>query len=87
MEQRLDETHALWLEFRKSGDQRLRDRLILTYAPLVKYVAGRLGSGLPAHIDEGDLRRVSHPHDERPVERRRRLRRLAGRLAAACARS
>src|SRR2546421_743740 len=33
----------------------MRDRLILTYAPLVKYVAGRLGSGLPAHVDEGDL--------------------------------
>jgi len=32
-----------------------RDRLILTYAPLVKFVAGRLGSGLPAHVDEGDL--------------------------------
>jgi RNA polymerase sigma factor for flagellar operon FliA len=53
--ERLDETQALWREFRRSGDQRLRDRLILTYAPLVKYVAGRLGSGLPAHIDEGDL--------------------------------
>src|SRR6266496_3442766 len=25
------------------------------YAPIVKYVAGRLGSGLPAHVDEGDL--------------------------------
>src|SRR5207237_1601237 len=37
------------------GDKALRDRLILTYAPLVKYVAGRLGSGLPAHVDEGDL--------------------------------
>src|ERR1700674_6107413 len=24
-------------------------------SPLVKYVAGRLGSGLPAHVDEGDL--------------------------------
>ncbi len=33
----------------------LRDRLILTYAPLVKYVAGRLGSGLPAHVEEEDL--------------------------------
>jgi RNA polymerase sigma factor for flagellar operon FliA len=50
-----DETHSLWLQFRKTGDQALRDRLILTYAPLVKYVAGRLGSGLPAHVDEGDL--------------------------------
>src|SRR5207244_9924259 len=46
---------SLWLEFRKTGDQGIRDRLILTYAPLVKYVAGRLGSGLPAHVDEGDL--------------------------------
>ena len=26
----------------------------MTYAPLVKYVAGRL-AGLPAHVDEGDL--------------------------------
>ena len=46
---------TLWVEFRKSRDKRLRDRLILNYAPLVKYVAGRLGSGLPAHVDEGDL--------------------------------
>jgi RNA polymerase sigma factor for flagellar operon FliA len=50
-----DETTQLWLEYRRTGDQGLRDRLILTYAPLVKYVAGRLGSGLPAHVDEGDL--------------------------------
>ena len=50
-----DETAGLWQEFSKSRDQAVRDRLILTYAPLVKYVAGRLGSGLPAHVDEGDL--------------------------------
>jgi RNA polymerase sigma factor for flagellar operon FliA len=52
---RADETQTLWLEYRRTKDQGLRDRLILTYAPLVKYVAGRLGSGLPAHVDEGDL--------------------------------
>ncbi len=52
---RADETQELWLEYRRTGDQKIRDRLILTYAPLVKYVAGRLGSGLPAHVDEGDL--------------------------------
>ncbi len=52
---RADETQTLWLQYRKTADQGLRDRLILTYAPLVKYVAGRLGSGLPAHVDEGDL--------------------------------
>ena len=49
------ETQALWQDFRRTRDQALRDRLILTYAPLVKFVAGRLGSGLPAHVDEGDL--------------------------------
>jgi RNA polymerase sigma factor FliA len=50
-----DETQGLWLEYRRTQDKSVRDRLILTYAPLVKYVAGRLGSGLPAHVDEGDL--------------------------------
>ena len=40
---------------RRSRRSWSRDRLILTYAPLVKFVAGRLGSGLPAHVDEGDL--------------------------------
>ena len=49
------DTYALWTRFRRTKDKALRDRLILTYAPLVKYVAGRLGSGLPAHVDEGDL--------------------------------
>jgi RNA polymerase sigma factor for flagellar operon FliA len=46
---------VLWREFRTTRDQAIRDRLIVTYAPLVKYVAGRLGSGLPAHVDDEDL--------------------------------
>ena len=50
-----EDTQALWREYRRNRDQHLRDRLIVSYAPLVKYVAGRLGSGLPAHVDEGDL--------------------------------
>ena len=45
----------LWLDYRRTNDKALRERLIVAYAPLVKYVAGRLGSGLPAHVDEGDL--------------------------------
>src|SRR5581483_9121992 len=40
---RADETQTLWLQYRRTRDQALRDRLILTYAPLVKYVAGRRG--------------------------------------------
>ena len=49
------EIRTVWLQYRKTGDKALRDRLIVTYAPLVKYVAGRLGSGLPAHVEEADL--------------------------------
>jgi RNA polymerase sigma factor for flagellar operon FliA len=50
-----EDLKALWREYRKTSDKAIRDRLILTYAPLVKFVAGRLGSGLPAHVDENDL--------------------------------
>jgi RNA polymerase sigma factor for flagellar operon FliA len=49
------DTRNLWREYRRTGAKELRDRLIVMYSPLVKYVAGRLGSGLPAHVDEGDL--------------------------------
>ena len=49
------DTQALWQEFRRTHDRALRDRLILTYAPLVKFVAGRLGASLPSHVDEQDL--------------------------------
>jgi RNA polymerase sigma factor FliA len=45
----------LWRRFKRDGDRDARDRLILSYSPLVKYVAGRMGSGLPAHIEESDL--------------------------------
>ena len=48
-------THALWQEYRRTNDRDIRDRLILTYAPLVKFVAGRLGASLPGHVDEQDL--------------------------------
>ncbi|MFN2469710.1 MAG: RNA polymerase sigma factor WhiG [Gaiellaceae bacterium] len=50
-----EDTQSLWIEYQRTKDKALRDRLILTYAPLVKYVAGRVGSGLPAHVDEEDL--------------------------------
>ena len=52
---RPDEMQALWRSYRSNADPAIRDRLIVTYAPLVKYVAGRLGSGLPAHVDDEDL--------------------------------
>jgi RNA polymerase sigma factor for flagellar operon FliA len=45
----------LWADYVADRDPALRDRLILHYAPLVKYVAGRVGSGLPAHVEQADL--------------------------------
>lgn len=45
----------LWERYVADRAPQLRDRLILHYAPLVKYVAGRVGSGLPAHVEQADL--------------------------------
>src|SRR5215218_1793277 len=45
----------LWQQYKKSGDTPLRERLILHYSPLVKYVAGRVGVGLPPNIEQADL--------------------------------
>ena len=45
----------LWRTFKASGDGDVRERLILHYAPLVKYVAGRVGVGLPPNIEQADL--------------------------------
>jgi RNA polymerase sigma factor for flagellar operon FliA len=45
----------LWREYKTTGEERLRERLILHYSPLVKYVAGRVGVGLPPNIEQADL--------------------------------
>jgi RNA polymerase sigma factor for flagellar operon FliA len=45
----------LWRRFKQSGDKDARDRLVLQYSPLVKYVAGRVRSGLPSSVDQADL--------------------------------
>lgn len=49
------EVDALWGRFRSDGDEDARERLILQYASLVKYVASRVATGLPASVDQGDL--------------------------------
>ena len=55
MSKTASDTSELWQDYRRTGDRATRDRLILTYAPLVKFVAGRLGATLPSHVDEQDL--------------------------------
>lgn len=50
-----DALRRLWEDFKATGDAALRERLILHYSPLVKYVAGRVGVGLPPNIEQADL--------------------------------
>ena len=49
------ELRDLWRRYKTTGDSRAREDLVVAYSPLVKYVAGRMASGLPAHVDEADL--------------------------------
>ncbi len=44
-----------WAEFKSTGDKAVREQLIIHYAPLVKYVAGRVGVGLPSNVEQADL--------------------------------
>ena len=49
------ELTELWTDYKATGDERAREGLILHYSPLVKFVAGRVGSGLPRNVDQNDL--------------------------------
>ena len=44
-----------WQRWFDGRDPLARDRLIVHYSPLVKFVAGRVGAGLPSSVDPGDL--------------------------------
>jgi RNA polymerase sigma factor for flagellar operon FliA len=50
-----DEDLALWHAYRAEPSRPNRDRLILRYAPLVKFVAGRMSVGMPSNVDRRDL--------------------------------
>lgn len=39
---------ALWRRYRRTGERALRDRLVLSYAPLVKYIVFKKVRQLPA---------------------------------------
>jgi RNA polymerase sigma factor FliA len=49
------ELREMWRRYKGNGDRHARERLVVAYSPLVKYVSGRMASGLPAHVDEADL--------------------------------
>jgi RNA polymerase sigma factor for flagellar operon FliA len=46
---------ALWQEYRDTGDVRLRDRLVLSFAPLVKYIVYRKVREIPARCEVEDF--------------------------------
>ena len=53
----LDESEELklWKEFKKTKSVAIRDKLIKQYMPLVKWVAGRVSTGMPESVEFDDL--------------------------------
>jgi len=49
------EALALWQEYRRTGDQRVRDRLIFTFTPMVRYIVYRKIREVPAQCDVEDF--------------------------------
>ncbi|HEX5587944.1 MAG TPA: RNA polymerase sigma factor WhiG [Acidimicrobiia bacterium] len=50
-----DAIAALWTDYKSNDTLEARERLILHYSPLVKFVAGRVAAGLPQSIEQSDL--------------------------------
>lgn len=46
---------TLWKEYKETGSKVAKDKLLVEYAPLVKYIAGRLAVNLPSSVDRTDL--------------------------------
>jgi len=45
----------LWQQYRKTRDPAIRESFIKQYAPLVKYVAGKVAIGMPHNVEFDDL--------------------------------
>ncbi len=45
----------LWRLYRQNHDPRIREQLVKQYAPLVKYVAGKVAIGMPHNVEFDDL--------------------------------
>jgi RNA polymerase sigma factor for flagellar operon FliA len=50
-----EETLRLWLDYQRTKDAALRDRLILTFAPMVKYIVYRKVREMPANAEVEDF--------------------------------
>src|ERR1041384_5762276 len=51
---RKEPNYPIWVRLR-AGDRAARDELVVRYAPLVKYVIGRMAISLPRAMDSDDL--------------------------------
>lgn len=51
---RKEPNYPIWVRLRQ-GDRGARDELVVRYAPLVKYVIGRMAISLPAAMDSDDV--------------------------------
>jgi RNA polymerase sigma factor for flagellar operon FliA len=45
----------LWQQYRRTRDPKIREAFIKQYAPLVKYVAGKVAIGMPHNVEFDDL--------------------------------
>ncbi|MCX7727671.1 MAG: RNA polymerase sigma factor WhiG, partial [Chitinispirillaceae bacterium] len=46
---------TLWKEYKENGSKIAKDKLLVEYAYLVKYIVNRLAVNLPASVDRNDL--------------------------------
>lgn len=49
------EEEILWKDYKKSSNEEIREYLIEKYSPLVKYVAGKISTGMPQSVEFDDL--------------------------------
>ncbi|MDR1411269.1 MAG: RNA polymerase sigma factor WhiG [Spirochaetaceae bacterium] len=52
-EQKTEE--ELWINYRQNRDPKIRENFVKQYAPLVKYVAGKVAVGMPHNVEFDDL--------------------------------
>src|SRR3990172_11454226 len=64
------EAERAWRAWKTAGDAEARDRLVLWYSPMVRYLAARKGRELPGHVDVEDLVSCGLLALVRAVERR-----------------
>ena len=48
-------TDDIWARYHEQRCPEIRNQLVLQYSPLVRYVAGRVRSGLPSSVESADL--------------------------------